>query len=167
MRTPKVARLQDETEERSLCISHCLPAVAGSAASRTPSELECDASSHRFQCCTLTFAAVRESASALIKTKQPPRDFARRLPLELYPGDVDFSTTLPVTVLSILYHPGCRLDHFNLGTHSLDLGGLLFELGCESLYLFLLLRDYYFQRLNFANLPAWCMAGRVGALGAV
>jgi hypothetical protein len=54
--------------------------------------------------------------------------------LELYPGDVDFSTTLPVTVLSILYHPGRRLHHFNLGAHFVDLGGLLFDLGCESHY---------------------------------
>ena len=49
-----------------------------------------------------------------------------------------------------------------LGTHFLDLGGLLLELGCESLcllselgceslYLFLLLRDHCFQLLNFAN----------------
>ena len=32
----------------------------------------------------------------------------------------------------------------------LDLRGLLFELGCESLYLFLLLRDRCLQLLNFA-----------------
>jgi hypothetical protein len=60
--------------------------------------------------------------------------FARRLPLELYSGGADFSTALPVTVLSILYHSGRRLHHFNLGTHFLDLGGLLFDLGCESRY---------------------------------
>src|SRR5439155_27149409 len=81
---------------------------------------------------------------------------------ELYPVDVDFSTALPVTVLSILHHSWRRLDHFNLGTHFLDLGGLLFELGCESLcllfelgceslYLFLLLLDRCFQLLSFAN----------------
>ena len=93
------------------------------------------------------------------KTKQPPHGFARRLPLELYQGDVDFSTTLPVTVLSILYHPGCRFHHLNCGTHLLDLGGLLFELGCESLYLFLLLRDRCFQLLNLAHLER---AGRPG-----
>jgi hypothetical protein len=86
---------------------------------------------------------------ATLKTKQPPRGFARRLPLELYPGDVDFSTTLPVTVLSILYHPGRRLHHFNLCAHLVDLGGLLFELGCESHYLFLLHLDHYLQLLNF------------------
>jgi hypothetical protein len=39
---------------------------------------------------------------------------------------------------------------FKLGTHFLDLGGLLSELGRESLYLFLLLRDSCFQLLNFA-----------------
>src|SRR5207244_11526810 len=33
------------------------------------SALECDASSHRFQMCTLTFAALRQSASAVIKNK--------------------------------------------------------------------------------------------------
>ena len=61
-----------------------------------------------------------------------------------------------MTVLSILYHPGRRLDQFNLGAHFLDLGGLLTELGCESLYLFLLLRerclllrDRCLQLLNF------------------
>jgi hypothetical protein len=32
----------------------------------------------------------------------------------------------------------------------LDLGGLLFELGCENLYLFLLLPDRCLQLLNFA-----------------
>ena len=53
-----------------------------------------------------------------------------------------------------------------LGTHFLDLGGLLLELGCESLcllselgceslYLFLLLRDHRFQLLNFAICMAW------------
>jgi hypothetical protein len=100
--------------------------VAGSA-------LECHASSHRFQC-ALSLSPQFDSQRATLLKKQPPRGFARRLPLELYPGDVDFSTTLPVTVLSILYHPGCRLDHFNLGTHFLDLGGLLFDLGCETPY---------------------------------
>src|SRR5262245_36893272 len=92
-----------------------------------------------------------------LKTKQPPHGFARRLPLELYRGDVDFSTTLPVTVLSILYHPWCRFHHLNRGTHLLDLGSLLSELGCESLYLFLLLRDCCFQLLTLASF------GQVGA----
>ena len=36
-----------------------------------------------------------------------------------------------------------------LGTHFLDLGGLLAELGCESRYLFLLQLDHYLQLLNF------------------
>ena len=45
------------------------------------------------------------------------------------------------TVLSILHHSRRGADHLKLGAHFLDLGGLLFELGCESLYLFLLLRD--------------------------
>jgi hypothetical protein len=69
------------------------------------------------------------------------------------------------TVLSILHHAGRRLEHFNLGAHFLDLGGLLSELGCESLYLFLLLRDRCFQLLNFANSaierPGWLL--RLGA----
>ena len=60
----------------------------------------------------------------------------------------------------LLYWAGAALgivDHsrrgfacFNLGAHFLDLGGLLSELGCESLYLFLLLRDRCLQLLNFA-----------------
>ena len=53
--------------------------------------------------------------------------------------------------LSILDYSRSRLDQFNLSAHFLDLGGLLSELGCESLYLFLLLRDRCFQLLNFAN----------------
>ena len=40
-------------------------------------------------------------------------------------------------------------DHLKLGAHALDLCGLLSELGCESLYLFLLLRDRCLQLLNF------------------
>ena len=112
--------------------------------------------------CTLTFDAGRQSASALVKTKQPPRGFARRLPLELYPEDVDFSTALPVTVLSILYHPGRRLHHFNLGAHFLDLGGLLFELGCESPYLLLLLLRPLLPTSQLCH-SAWLGAG--GSLG--
>ena len=57
---------------------------------------------------------------------------------------------------------GSALAHFKLGSHFLDFGGLLFELGCESLcllselnceslYLFLLLSDHCLQLLNFAN----------------
>src|SRR5439155_10458993 len=49
-----------------------------------------------------------------------------------------------------------RLAHLQLRAHFLDLGGLLAELGCESLYLFLLLcalflllRDRCFQLVNF------------------
>ena len=45
------------------------------------------------------------------------------------------------TVLSILHNSRRGADHLELGAHFLDLGGLLSELGCESLYLFLLLRD--------------------------
>ena len=110
--------------------------------------------------CTPSIAAKFGSRRApSLKTKQPPRGFARRLPLELYPGDVDFSTALPVTVLSILYHSGRRLDHFNLRHSLFGLGGLLLELGCESLgllfdlgceshYLFLLQRDHCLQLVN-------------------
>ena len=39
--------------------------------------------------------------------------------------------------------------HFKLRAHLLDLCGLLAELGSESLYLFLLLRDRCLQLLNF------------------
>ena len=49
-----------------------------------------------------------------------------------------------------------RVLQLKLGAHSLDLRGLLFELGRENLhlfplllYLFLLLRDRCFQLLNF------------------
>ena len=42
-----------------------------------------------------------------------------------------------------------RFAHFKLGAHFLDLRGLLFELGCESRYLFLLLRNCCLQLLNF------------------
>ena len=63
--------------------------------------------------------------------------------------------------LGIADHLRRRFARFNLGAHLLDLGGLLLELGCESvcllselgcenLYLFLLLRDRCFQLLNFA-----------------
>ena len=129
------------------------------------SALECDASSHRFQCALSLSPQFGRQLAPSLKTKQPPRGFARRLPLELYPGDVDFSTTLPVTVLSILYHPGCRLHHFNLGTHFLDLGGLLFELGCESPYLSLLHLDHYLQLINLV-IEHGSMVGLVaGALG--
>ncbi len=44
---------------------------------------------------------------------------------------------------------GARFLQFKLRTHLLDLRGLLFELGCESLYLFLLQRDSCLQLLNF------------------
>ena len=52
-------------------------------------------------------------------------------------------------VLGIIDHLRCGFARFKLGTHFLDLGGLLSELGCESLYLFLLLRDRCLQLLNF------------------
>src|SRR5438094_7551311 len=62
----------------------------------------------------------------------------------------DFSNSAPPeNVLSIFYHLWRRLDHLKLGTHFLDLGGLLSELGCKSLYLSLLLRDRCLQLLNF------------------
>ena len=46
-----------------------------------------------------------------------------------------------MTVLSILHDSRRGANHLKLGAHFLNLGGLLSELGCESLYLFLLLRD--------------------------
>src|SRR6266404_4388610 len=61
-----------------------------------------------------------------------------------------------MTVLSILHNSRRGTDHLKLGAHALDLCGLLSELGCESLYLFLLLRhrclllrDRCLQLLNF------------------
>jgi hypothetical protein len=46
-------------------------------------------------------------------------------------------------------HLGRGLIHFELGARFLDLRSLLFELGCERLYLLLLLRDRRPQVLNF------------------
>src|SRR6267154_4463162 len=46
-----------------------------------------------------------------------------------------------MTALSILHDSRRGADHLKLGAHALNLSGLLSELGCESLYLFLLLRD--------------------------
>src|SRR5213596_3184231 len=46
-----------------------------------------------------------------------------------------------MTALSILHNSRRGANHLKLGAHALDLCGLLSELGCESLYLFLLLRD--------------------------
>ena len=43
----------------------------------------------------------------------------------------------------------CRLIHFELGVYFLDLRSLLFNLGCERLYLLLSLRDRCSQVLNF------------------
>src|SRR5882757_4505514 len=61
-----------------------------------------------------------------------------------------------MTALSILHNSRSGADHLKLGAHVLDLGGLLSDLGCESLYLFLLLRDHClllrdrcFQLVNF------------------
>ena len=54
-------------------------------------------------------------------------------------------------LLIVVDHFRRGLAHLNLGGHLLDLRSLLFELGCESLYLFLLLRDRCFQLLNSAN----------------
>src|SRR6266550_5477884 len=46
-----------------------------------------------------------------------------------------------MTALSILHDSRRRANHLKLSAHFLNLCGLLSELGCESLYLFLLLRD--------------------------
>ena len=46
-------------------------------------------------------------------------------------------------------HFGRRLTHLELGVHFLDLRSVLFKLGCERLYLLLLLRDRCLQVLNF------------------
>ena len=54
--------------------------------------------------------------------------------------------------------------HFELGTHFLDLGGLLFELGCESPYHFLLQLDHCFQLINFV-IEHGLVLGARGALG--
>src|SRR6267154_6646128 len=46
-----------------------------------------------------------------------------------------------MTALSILHDSRRGANHLKLSAHVLNLSGLLSELGCESLYLFLLLRD--------------------------
>ena len=56
-----------------------------------------------------------------------------------------------MTALSILHDSRRGANHLKLSAHFLNLLGLLFELGCESLYLFLLLLlcDRCLQLLNF------------------
>jgi len=46
-------------------------------------------------------------------------------------------------------HFGRRITHFKLIARFLDLRGVLFQLGCERLYLFSLLRGRCPQVLNF------------------
>ena len=46
-----------------------------------------------------------------------------------------------MTALSILHDSRRGANHLKLGAHVLNLGGLLFDLACENIYLFLLLRD--------------------------
>lgn len=71
--------------------------------------------------------------------------------------------------LRIIDHLQPAFAHFKIGSHRLDLGSLLLELGgetlcllsefdCKSLYLLLLLRDRCLQLLNFANFPIYCGA---------
>src|SRR5438034_7580620 len=54
-----------------------------------------------------------------------------------------------MTALSILHDSRRGANHLKLSAHFVNLLGLLSELGCESLYLFLLLRDRCLQLLNF------------------
>ena len=54
-----------------------------------------------------------------------------------------------MTALSILHDSRRGANHLKLSAHVLNLGGLLFDLGCENIYLFLLLRDRCLQLLNF------------------
>ena len=54
-----------------------------------------------------------------------------------------------MTALSILHDSRRGANHLKLSAHVLNLGGLLLELGCERVYLFLLLRDRCLQLLNF------------------
>src|SRR6476620_258054 len=46
-----------------------------------------------------------------------------------------------MTALSISHDSRRWANHLKLSAHVLNLGGLLFDLGCENIYLFLLLRD--------------------------
>ena len=54
-----------------------------------------------------------------------------------------------MTALSILHDSRRGANHLKLSAHFVNLLGLLSELGCEGLYLFLLLRDRCLQLLNF------------------
>ena len=72
-------------------------------------------------------------------------------------------TALSNSLLVIRSQSWRVLSDLNLRAHLLDLRGLLFELGCESLYLFLLLRDRCFQLLNFANFAIEHGGALVGA----
>jgi hypothetical protein len=78
-----------------------------------------------------------------------------------------------MTALSILHDSRRRANYLKLSAYFLNLLGLLLELGCESLYLFLLLRDRCLQLLNFVTEPGLALErlergglGKRGALGA-
>src|SRR6266480_4442937 len=71
-----------------------------------------------------------------------------------FPDRLDAWHTRPFYIAAlglVRDHLRRRFIDFKLSAHFLDLRGLFFELGRESLYLFLLLRDRCFQLLNFAN----------------
>lgn len=73
----------------------------------------------------------------------------------VHPADeivvVDFVRELSLgTALTFVhYHFGRWLIHFELGVRFLDLRSVFFQLGCEDLYLLLLLRNRCSQILNF------------------
>jgi hypothetical protein len=81
------------------------------------------------------------------KIKQPPRESARRL--NCIQEALTSLTALLNNSLLIVHDSWRRPDYLKLGAHFLNLCGLLSELGCESLYLCLLLRDRCLQLLNF------------------
>ena len=94
--------------------------------------------------CALGLAGETANASTRIDITIPNISFIRvqggaPIQPQLQPALVKLS----VALLIVVDHLRCRLAHFDLGTHFLDLGGLLFELGRQ-------LRDNGFQFLNFA-----------------
>src|SRR4029077_12854893 len=103
-----------------------------------------------------------ESANScvILSSSRNTVSFSSLRPTNRFPSPRCASATKIGAALGIVDHLRRRFARFKLGAHFLDLGGLLLELGCESLsllselsceslYLFLLLRGRCLQLLNF------------------